>query len=193
MRNVFFYRTNLVLNLAFICHLSCLVPSFPPIFLSFISFFFCFRENGRELIPKIPYIGVPNISAFHHASENIGVVILMILCMASQILFFVQPLICDLLFIVTELIPKNPYIGVPDISAFLHHASENIGLVINFNFIQPLICYLLFNVTWRRWMNSHMSLSRLNGFFLRLRLWNWEKGLGGAGYYVACINGTSTT
>uniref|UniRef100_A0A5B7ARA4 Plus3 domain-containing protein n=1 Tax=Davidia involucrata TaxID=16924 RepID=A0A5B7ARA4_DAVIN len=39
-----------------------------------------------------------------------------------------------------------------------------------------------------KWMNSQISLSRLNGFFLRLRLGKWE-GPGGAGYYVACITG----
>lgn len=40
-----------------------------------------------------------------------------------------------------------------------------------------------------RWMNSHMPLSHLDGFFLRLRLGKWEEGLGGTGYYVACITG----
>ncbi|XP_031272328.1 uncharacterized protein LOC116130767 [Pistacia vera] len=40
-----------------------------------------------------------------------------------------------------------------------------------------------------KWMNSHMSLAHLNGFFLRLRLGKWEEGLGGTGYYVACITG----
>ncbi|KAG8636765.1 hypothetical protein MANES_15G037000v8 [Manihot esculenta] len=41
-----------------------------------------------------------------------------------------------------------------------------------------------------KWTNSHMSLSHLDGFFLRVRLGKWEKGLGGTGYYVACITGT---
>lgn len=40
-----------------------------------------------------------------------------------------------------------------------------------------------------KWMNSHTSLSHLDGFFLRLRLGRSEAGLGGTGYYVACING----
>ncbi|KAL5851965.1 hypothetical protein ACOSQ3_007083 [Xanthoceras sorbifolium] len=40
-----------------------------------------------------------------------------------------------------------------------------------------------------KWLNSHMSLEHLNGFFLRLRLGKWEEGLGGTGYYVACITG----
>ncbi|KAG8658631.1 uncharacterized protein LOC110611301 isoform X2 [Manihot esculenta] len=40
-----------------------------------------------------------------------------------------------------------------------------------------------------KWMNSHMPLSHLDGFFLRLRLGKWEEGLGGTGYYVACITG----
>lgn len=40
-----------------------------------------------------------------------------------------------------------------------------------------------------KWMNSHMALSHLDGFFLRLRLGKWEEGLGGTGYHVACING----
>ncbi|XP_062168264.1 uncharacterized protein LOC133874350 isoform X4 [Alnus glutinosa] len=40
-----------------------------------------------------------------------------------------------------------------------------------------------------KWMNSHMSLSHLDGFFLRLRLGKWEEGLGGTGYHVACITG----
>ncbi|XP_062108182.1 uncharacterized protein LOC133819046 isoform X3 [Humulus lupulus] len=41
-----------------------------------------------------------------------------------------------------------------------------------------------------KWMNSHNSLSRIGGFFLRLRLGKWEEGLGGTGYHVACIVGT---
>lgn len=40
-----------------------------------------------------------------------------------------------------------------------------------------------------KWMNSHMSLSHLDGFFLRVRLGKWEEGLGGTGYHVACITG----
>lgn len=38
-------------------------------------------------------------------------------------------------------------------------------------------------------MNSHNSLSDLDGFFVRLRLGKREGGLGGTGYYVACITG----
>lgn len=38
-----------------------------------------------------------------------------------------------------------------------------------------------------RWMNSNVSLSHLNGFFLRLRLGKWGASLGGTRYYVACI------
>ncbi|KAH0993902.1 hypothetical protein GBA52_005385 [Prunus armeniaca] len=41
-----------------------------------------------------------------------------------------------------------------------------------------------------KWMNSHTSLSQLEGFFLRLRLGKWEEGLGGTGYYVSCITGS---
>lgn len=41
-----------------------------------------------------------------------------------------------------------------------------------------------------KWKNSRMSLSQLDGFFLRLRLGKWEEGLGGTGYHVACIIGT---
>ncbi|KAJ8764573.1 hypothetical protein K2173_006445 [Erythroxylum novogranatense] len=40
-----------------------------------------------------------------------------------------------------------------------------------------------------KWINSHMPLSHLDGLFLRLRLGKWEEGLGGTGYYVACIDG----
>ncbi|XWS08855.1 hypothetical protein CRYUN_Cryun40dG0036100 [Craigia yunnanensis] len=40
-----------------------------------------------------------------------------------------------------------------------------------------------------KWMNSQISLSHFEGFFLRLRLGKWEEGLGGTGYYVACITG----
>ncbi|KAF8394324.1 hypothetical protein HHK36_020532 [Tetracentron sinense] len=40
-----------------------------------------------------------------------------------------------------------------------------------------------------RWMKSPVSLFCLDGFFLRLRLGKWEEGLGGTGYYVACVNG----
>ncbi|KAG6582356.1 hypothetical protein SDJN03_22358, partial [Cucurbita argyrosperma subsp. sororia] len=42
-------------------------------------------------------------------------------------------------------------------------------------------------------MNSHMSLSLLDGFFLRIRLGKWEEGLGGTGYHVACIKGAQLT
>ncbi|GER56162.1 zinc knuckle (CCHC-type) family protein [Striga asiatica] len=38
-----------------------------------------------------------------------------------------------------------------------------------------------------RWMNSDVSLSNLNGFFLRLRLQKLEARLEGSGYYVARI------
>ncbi|GMI70472.1 hypothetical protein HRI_000716500 [Hibiscus trionum] len=41
-------------------------------------------------------------------------------------------------------------------------------------------------------MNSQISLVHLKGFFLRLRLGKWEEGLGGTGYYVACITGSHT-
>ncbi|XP_020534175.1 uncharacterized protein LOC105632094 isoform X2 [Jatropha curcas] len=40
-----------------------------------------------------------------------------------------------------------------------------------------------------KWTNSRMPLSNLAGLFLRLRLGKWEEGLGGTGYYVACITG----
>ncbi|XP_050239491.1 uncharacterized protein LOC126688729 isoform X5 [Quercus robur] len=40
-----------------------------------------------------------------------------------------------------------------------------------------------------KWMNSHMSLSPLDGFFLRLRLRKWQEGLGGTRYHVAYITG----
>ncbi|KAG8370339.1 hypothetical protein BUALT_Bualt14G0106500 [Buddleja alternifolia] len=38
-----------------------------------------------------------------------------------------------------------------------------------------------------RWMSSDVSLPRINGFFLRLRLGKLEAGLGGTGYYIARI------
>ncbi|GMI72007.1 hypothetical protein HRI_000870100 [Hibiscus trionum] len=38
-----------------------------------------------------------------------------------------------------------------------------------------------------KWKNSRTSTPHLEGFFLRLRLAKWEQGLGGTGYYVACI------
>ncbi|KAE8728195.1 Detected protein of confused Function [Hibiscus syriacus] len=38
-----------------------------------------------------------------------------------------------------------------------------------------------------KWKNSRTSVPHLEGFFLRLRLTKWEQGLGGTGYYVACI------
>ncbi|KAK4801484.1 hypothetical protein SAY86_021971 [Trapa natans] len=40
-----------------------------------------------------------------------------------------------------------------------------------------------------KWLDSPISQSQLDGFFLRLRLGKWEEGLGGTGYYVACITG----
>ncbi|XVF62958.1 hypothetical protein PTKIN_Ptkin09bG0050800 [Pterospermum kingtungense] len=42
-----------------------------------------------------------------------------------------------------------------------------------------------------KWMKSPISLSHLEGLFLRLRLGKWEEGLGGTGYYVACITGAN--
>ncbi|KAM5553007.1 hypothetical protein ABKV19_025307 [Rosa sericea] len=42
-----------------------------------------------------------------------------------------------------------------------------------------------------KWMDSHTSLSNLEGFFLRLRLGKSETGLGGTRYYVSCITGTT--
>lgn len=41
-----------------------------------------------------------------------------------------------------------------------------------------------------RWMNSGVPWSRLNGFFVRLRLGKPEAGLEGNSYYVACLTGT---
>ncbi|TYI12192.1 hypothetical protein ES332_A09G260300v1 [Gossypium tomentosum] len=38
-----------------------------------------------------------------------------------------------------------------------------------------------------KWKNMEPSILHLKGFFLRLRLRKWEEGLGGTGYYVACI------
>lgn len=38
-----------------------------------------------------------------------------------------------------------------------------------------------------KWMNSRLPVANLHGYFLRLRLAKWEEGVGGAGYYVACI------
>lgn len=43
------------------------------------------------------------------------------------------------------------------------------------------------NVLYIRWINADRS--KLDGFFLRLRLGKWEEGLGGTGYHVAYING----
>ncbi|XP_077248085.1 uncharacterized protein LOC143887793 isoform X2 [Tasmannia lanceolata] len=40
-----------------------------------------------------------------------------------------------------------------------------------------------------KWMRSPTSDFRVEGFFVRLRLGNWEDGLGGTGYHVACISG----
>ncbi|KAJ4844596.1 hypothetical protein Tsubulata_011017 [Turnera subulata] len=40
-----------------------------------------------------------------------------------------------------------------------------------------------------KWMNSVVPFSQIDGLFLRLRLGKWEEGLGGTGYYVACISG----
>ncbi|CDP21989.1 unnamed protein product [Coffea canephora] len=44
-----------------------------------------------------------------------------------------------------------------------------------------------------RWINSDVSLLHLEGLFLRLRLGKWEVGLGGTGYYVACITDCKTS
>ncbi|KAF8021010.1 hypothetical protein BT93_G1425 [Corymbia citriodora subsp. variegata] len=40
-----------------------------------------------------------------------------------------------------------------------------------------------------KWMSAQTSPVHLDGFFLRLRLGKREEGLGGTGYYVACITG----
>ncbi|XP_010481847.1 PREDICTED: uncharacterized protein LOC104760595 isoform X2 [Camelina sativa] len=42
-----------------------------------------------------------------------------------------------------------------------------------------------------KWLNTKKSVSGLEGFFLRLRVGKWEEGLGGTGYYVARIDGTT--
>lgn len=55
--------------------------------------------------------------------------------------------------------------------------------------VKPIPNCLWYIYMFRRWMNSDMSLSHLNGFFLRLRLGKMEAGLGEASYYVACITG----
>ncbi|CAL0332068.1 unnamed protein product [Lupinus luteus] len=39
-----------------------------------------------------------------------------------------------------------------------------------------------------KWINTHESISQLDGFYLRLRLGKWEEGLRGTGYHVASIN-----
>lgn len=52
-----------------------------------------------------------------------------------------------------------------------------------------LLVFLIFVPFWLRWVNSSNSLSHIDGFFLRLRLRQWEEGLGGTGYHVACIVG----
>ncbi|XP_027914548.1 uncharacterized protein LOC114174017 isoform X2 [Vigna unguiculata] len=43
-----------------------------------------------------------------------------------------------------------------------------------------------------KWINTHGSISQLDGFFLRLRLGKWKEGIGGTGYLVACINETQS-
>lgn len=43
-----------------------------------------------------------------------------------------------------------------------------------------------------RWMKSSAPHIDLTGFFLRLRIGKLEKGLGGTGYHVACINGAAS-
>ncbi|KAK1567959.1 hypothetical protein Q3G72_018653 [Acer saccharum] len=52
-----------------------------------------------------------------------------------------------------------------------------------FEFIKRLRLSRTDILKWR------MSLEHLNGFYLRLRLGKWEEGLGGTGYYVACVTG----
>ncbi|KAE9606476.1 hypothetical protein Lal_00013960 [Lupinus albus] len=39
-----------------------------------------------------------------------------------------------------------------------------------------------------KWINTHGSISQLDGFYLRLRLGTWEEGLRGTRYHVASIN-----
>lgn len=41
-------------------------------------------------------------------------------------------------------------------------------------------------------MNSRLPIENLDGYFLRLRLAKWEEGVGGTGYYVACITGITS-
>lgn len=40
-----------------------------------------------------------------------------------------------------------------------------------------------------KWTNSRLSVSHLDGFFVRLRLAKWEEGAGGSRYDVACVTG----
>lgn len=50
----------------------------------------------------------------------------------------------------------------------------------------------MFTILVIRWLNSDMPLEHLIGFYLRLRLGKWEEGLGGTGYFVACIIGMTS-
>ncbi|GAB4850972.1 hypothetical protein Ancab_030268 [Ancistrocladus abbreviatus] len=38
-------------------------------------------------------------------------------------------------------------------------------------------------------MDSNLSFSHLDGYYLCVRLGKWEEGLGGTSYHIACITG----
>lgn len=71
------------------------------------------------------------------------------------------------------------------VNRIMSHCNVNFYYT-SLNLLQILFYMMSFTC---RWISSHKSLSLLDGFYLRLRLGEWEEGLGGTGYYVASING----
>ncbi|KAL2508631.1 uncharacterized protein Fot_32278 [Forsythia ovata] len=80
---------------------------------------------------------------------------------------------------------ENDLKGIHDFPLCTSVSMENADALIEMFHVVKKLC--LSRVDVLRWMNSNVSLSHLNGFFLRLRLRKWEAGLSGTGYYVACL------
>ncbi|KAL0548184.1 hypothetical protein IC582_012631 [Cucumis melo] len=88
-------------------------------------------------------------------------------------------------------LPENNLKGseMVQVHSFVDNQNSNISQAV-FNAVKKL---RLSRSNILKCMSSHMSLSLLDGFFLRIRLGKWEEGLGGTGYHVACIRGAQLT
>ncbi|XP_051127684.1 uncharacterized protein LOC127249097 isoform X2 [Andrographis paniculata] len=72
-----------------------------------------------------------------------------------------------------------------------HSAAQNADTAAEGEALHAIIKLRLSRGDVIRWMNSNESLSRLNGYFLRVRLGSSDAGLTGTGYYAARITGNT--